>query len=462
MQSKGKAVLGAFRLVLFASAGWALLAHAAHAQFIQTPLLDQYIPPDSAGGQAAFQPGVTVATRARPLYESSGVTYGPFTIRPNLSENIGYDSNVTSTSKPQGSPVIETNASLAGDADLTPTRLRAELSVDNFQFPTQTEQDFTNWSALVGIQHDFGLDTGTAVYSHSALNEQPGGLDVPQLNRPLPFSIDDLDLSYRHVISNWFITPSFDVSYYNFGNTSVAYTPFTGNTSAGPASLQSYYNQSYQSHVLFTPQVTAGYELGERRSLVIVLRDAIASFTQAQLGIPNRNYNDFAVLAGLDYDTDAVIRFRMLAGYEQRTFTSNAYPTIRAPVVEGSAIWTPTGLTTVTATVGRRIEDSADDTTAGYVETFGQMQVDHEYQPNVILHANGGAYFTSYPGGSGQEYWSAGGGVTYLLSRDMQLGFRYDVSQRWSSGQNVFGTDAAYFGDNYTDHRVILQLTFRL
>ncbi|HEX3486868.1 MAG TPA: outer membrane beta-barrel protein, partial [Micropepsaceae bacterium] len=360
------------------------IAGTVRAQVYQTPPLDTLIPPGSTGGGTAFQPGVTVTSRARPDYDSSGVTLGNFTIRPQMSEGVGYDSNVAATSKPQGSPVIETYASLAASGDWATSNVQAELTVDNNRFPTQDRQSYTNWSASIGGSHQFGQDVASAWFSHQALTQTPASLDVPQLDSALPYTIDIGSVAYRANFNRFFVTPAVQVASYNFTNGTVQGVPYV---------------QTFQDRVVVTPSVTLGYELSPRRDLVMVIRNATANFSNQVPGIPAQNYNDTAVLGGFDYDADGVIRYRVLVGYEIRTFQSEAYKNIEAPVAEASAIWTPTGLTTVTGTIARQIEDSSDATTAGYTETYVQARVDHEYLPNVLLRASAGAYFTGYQSG---------------------------------------------------------------
>lgn len=128
-------------------------------------------------------------------------------------------------------------------------------------------------------------------------------------------------------------------------------------------------------------------------------------------------------------------------------------------------IWTPTNLTTVTGTLARRIQDSSDETTAGYTESYIQLRVDHEYLPNVLLRGDAGAYFTQYSGGGGnQALYTVGAGVTYLLNRNMQVAASYDFSARDSgtSGNATLGLTGQPFGSSYTDHLIMLQLRLRL
>ncbi len=432
-------------LVLLAGA-----SRPARAQVAETPLLDQLLQPSGAGGGTAFQPGVTVTSRARPDYDSSGVQAGNFVIRPEIFESAGYESNVLGTARPHGSAVIETNASVTAASDWAQSSVRASLAVDDVRFPNQPQQSFTNWSADVSGSHEFGVDVATAGYSHLTLSQTPGGLDVPQLQQPLSYSIDSVRLGYRANFARTYLTPAVEVASYDFGSSLVQGTN---------------YQQSYRNRTVVTPSLTAGYELSPRRNVIAVLRDSEALYSDQAAGLARRNYNDVAVLGGIDYDASSVIRTRLLAGYEIRTFQNASYKTLQAPIVEASVIWTPTGLTTVTGTLARRIQDSADETTAGYTESYAQLRVDHEYLPNVLLRANAGAYYTDYrSGGGNQALYTFGAGVTYLMSRNVQAGVSYDFTARDSGSTGNFGLLGTQqnFGSSYTDHRIVLQLRLRL
>lgn len=437
-------------LTVLAGSAVLLAGHKAVAQVFQTPLLDQLIQPSNAGGDTAFQPGLTVVTRPRPDYDSSGISAGNFVIRPELDESTGYDSNVLSTPRPHGSPLIETNASLSADNDFGESHLGARLSVDDIRYPSQPDQNFTNWTAELDGSHQFGLDILSTSYTHLTLSETPGGLDTPQLQTPLAYNIDSGRISYRANFSHSFLTPTLEVAQYTFGNGIVQ--------GAG-------YDQSYRDRIVVTPSLTAGYEFSPHRNAVLVVRDSIASYQNRVADQPGRDYNDISLLGGLDYDTDSVIRYRVLAGYEARTFSaSTQFKSIQAPIVEGTAIWSPTEITTVTGTLARRIEDSADETTAGYTLSYAQLRLDHEYLPNVLLHASGGIYFTQYRDNIGnQSLYTFGLGATYLMNRNMQLGVGYDFTGRNSPGGISFGLlGPVSETSNYTDHRIALTLKLRL
>ncbi len=437
---------------------------------VRAQLLDQYLPGGS--NSPGTDAGTTVTSRALPDFEAGGVRAGSFIIRPQVTESVGYDSNVLGTTAPHGSALVLTSASLDAVSDVSRMTVRASLSVDDTKYLQQPTQNFTNWQASLGGSYDLGRDIVSASYSHLDLNLTNLNLDTPTLNQAINFKIDTVHLDYRVPINRVFLVPAVDVSNYSYSSGSILGT-------------NNVYSQSYRNRVVVMPAVTVGYEFSPRRSALVVLRDSVSSYTNPQPGLPTRNYNDFAVLAGLDYDLNGILRFRVLGGYEVRTFSAAAYKTIQSPVVEASAIWNPTNLTTVTGTAQRRIQDSADESTAAFTETSIRLRVDHEYLRNVRLRATAGYYVDEYgQGGGNQNLVTVGTGVDYFLNRNVRLGVSYDFAARTSSNTTTssgalgiistlgtsgipgttgpLGTTGQQFGSSYTDHRAVLQLHFQL
>lgn len=410
-------------------------------------LLDQFISPSVYG--AGAEAGVTVQSRARPEYDAAGLKAGAFTVRPQLLESIGYESNVLGTSRASGSPFVETNASLSAASDWSRDSLRAEVTVDDVRYLRQRQQSYTNWTAALGGTYEVGRDLVTARYQHLNLNQTVRDLDVPQLDEPIPFTVDSAVASYQVNLNRVSITPGLSVAQYAYSNGSVAGTT---------------YRQDYRDRVVVTPSIGLGYEFAPRRSAVVVFRDAIASYSRAQAGQPRRDYNDAAILAGLDYDVTGLLRFRVLGGYEVRTFSNSAYKTISSPVLEASAIWSPTSLTTLTGTVARRIQDTSDESTAAFTQTSILLTVDHELLRNVLLRGKGGIYIGEYEqnAGTDQTLYTAGASVTYLANRYLRATAAYDFMTRQSSGGGTIGTTGQAFGSSYRDHRVLLQVRLTL
>ena len=437
---------GQSRAWLGASAAVAVLGFhivAARAQVEETPILDQYLPPATAGGGTDFQPGITVATRTHPLYESPGVQFGTINLRPELNESVGWDSNPIGLAHAKGSPMIETEAQVAASQDLPLTSFRLSANVDNVIYTNLPGQSYTNWGATAGFEHQFGLDDLTINYSHERINVLPNGLNTANIQQPVGLDLDDAQIAYRVQLGAGYITPALQVDRFNFDS-----VPIAGST----------VTQAINNRLVLSPSVTFGYEFATRRTAILVIKDSDASYTVSAPGVVKRDYNDVAILGGVDYDTDAVLRFRALVGYERRDFKNSQFNSIEAPIFEATAIWTPTGLTTVTGTLARRIEAALEDTTNGYTENYAQIRVDHEFLPNVLLYATGGYYIDQYPDLGNQNLASVGLGGNWLLNRNVQLGAGYTFVAR-TTGTTSSET---VLGPSFVDHRFLVSLKLRL
>ena len=416
---------------------------AARAQ-----LLNQLFNQGSPGYQ--IEPGVTVATRERPDYDFPGIRAGGFLTHPEVSESFGYDDNVTGTKPAKGSTFVRTRLNLRTASDLPRYGVTGGVEVDDFRYLSQPKQSYTNWTAAVGGTYDVGRDTAALDYVHSNLNQTPRDLDTPLLDQTIAYRVDSVIGSYRVQLNRLSLRPVLTFSRFNFDNGTVAGQP---------------YIQTFRNRNVITPGLVATYELAPRRNIVVLARNSTANYTAQTIGTPKRNYNDSTLLAGLDYDSGGLWRYQLLAGYEIRTFSSNAYKTIQAPVVEGSVIFTPTGLTTLTGTVARRIQDSSSESTVGYTETAISLGIDHEYLRNVLLHAEGGVYLNNYNQNQGdQVLYSAGAGATWLVNRNVRLGATYAFTTRQSSSTTNSTNSSQGFplGSGFSESVYLLQLTFGL
>ncbi len=433
-------VRGAALVLLGAGA----MAAAVHPRPARAQLLNQFLPANVYGERA--EPDVTVMSRVRSGYENAGIRAGSFMVRPELNEAFGYESNVLGRARPRGSTLLQTNASIEAVSAGSRVAVNTGLSVVDSRYLDLANQSFTNWSARLGGTYALGRDTAAILVSHDTLSQTQRDLDVPKLDAPLSYGIDTARAEYRAIFNRLSLTPSVEASRYSFDS------GFAGGR---------IYDQSYRNRVVVTPGVVAAYDFATRRSMVLVVRNATAFFSRGTGAAPKRNFDDLSVLSGLDYDVDGIVRVRALVGYESRSFVSKAYATIQAPVAELSLIYNPTGLTTVTGTVARRIQDSADETTAAVTALSASLRVDHELRRNVLLTAAVGVGQNDYNSARNQTRVTANLGASYLLNRYAAAGLAYDFISRASSttALNLNGLSAAA---NFTDHRLMAQVKLTL
>ena len=424
--------------------GWSILAGpgTAHAQII-----DQYFPTNVPGYE-------NVLSRPRPEYAPTGVRVGSFDLFPELDEAIGYDNNILGRSSGAiSSPLLNTRAALSANSDWSRNSVGANLSVDDTRYFDQPNQSYTNWTASLGGTLDIGRDQLTGSYSHLSLHQLGSDIDNGGITTPVPYTVDNVRVGYRTQFGRISLVPSFTFSAFNFSNTS-----------------NSNVDEKLNNRDSYVGELVTEYELADKRNLLLVVRSGTNQYATPTPQGPNDV--GFSVLAGIDYTANAVFRYRALAGYSYRSYSSSIVSSRSAPVFEASAIWTPTGLTTVTGTASRRIEDALSAGVIAFTYNEARLTVDHELRRNVLLEALGSIQYAEYSNGGGnQTIGIVGGSAQWLLNRKVQLSLSdyLTIGNNGSSGTVTTTTTGSgqtvvtSFGSgSYTRNIVLLTLRLRL
>ena len=387
--------------------------------------------------------GVTVLSRLRPGYEPPGVRVGSLIVNPAIEEGLGYDSNLLGSPHPSGSLGVVTQPSVRLRSDWGRHSVGAYLSLDNREYPELPMQSRTDWTATVGGGIDVGRDRLTIAASHLSLHEANTDLDAVAADAPIPYQIDEMRTAYATRLDRWLVTPEIDFSTFRYDSASLL----------GIARPQTFRNRD-----LLEAGVSFSYELTPERHLLLVTRAAGTRYASPQFNAPTRNSSGYLTLVGLDNDLDGVWRYRLLAGFETRNFVAAQYNSHTAPIAEGAVVWNPSGLTTVTATLSRSIEDAAQEGVAGYVYTTARLAVDHEYLRNVLLAGSIGYRHAAYTEGGGTQGAAVlGAGVTWLFDRNLRLSATYGLTlQNGAQNPGLAG------GGDYVRNVALLTLRYAL
>ncbi len=396
----------------------ALPAAPARAQ-----LLPDAFPPALPG--YGTDPGVTVQTRARPAFDSLGTRIGGALIHTELEESIGFDSDVLGTGAGRGSWLVRTAPSIlvASTAQRDPYGLY--LSLDDTRYPDLPAQGRTDWTAVGGTTLALGDGSLTLGAAHLALHQAPGELDALPTDQPIAYQVNDLRATYAASLGQVTLEPSLDFAAWRFGTATILGAPTS---------------QTYRDRDVVHGGLTLRYEVAPRRSLVLAVRGVGQVYVATPAGVAPLNSNSLAVLVGIDDATDGLWHYRVLGGYERRDFADPTFPTHGAAVAEADAIFTPGGMTTVTATLTRRIEDAAQEGVAGFTYTGATVTADYEWRRNVVLQASTGVQRADLLGGGGRQTAVRGGiGATWLLNRRVRLIGSYDVADVRGTGTSASG-----------------------
>jgi len=410
-------------LLLASAVGGPLLVGALGVARAQT--LSGYFPPGVRGYET--MPGVTVLSRARPDYQPPGIPIDSFLVSPSIEEGLGYDSNVLGSPGSPGSWTLGTHPSVQVKSNWSRDAVSGILGLDDTRYLDTPSQSRTDATAAFGGTLAIGRDDLTLAAAYLDRHEDRTALDALPSDTPIAFRLFDARIDYTMVLDRLALTPNLDFSNYQYSNTTIL---------GAPAS------QSYRNRNIVAGGVTARYEIMPLQNALLVLRATSTNYLVPQAGQPTRNSTGALLLAGLSDDRDAIWRYRLLLGWEQREFAASAYPAHGAPVAEAELIWAPTGMTTVTGTLTRSIEDAAQEGVSGYTRTAGTLTIDHEYERNILLQATGGVQHADFLQGGGQQTaFLFGLGVTWLIDRQMSASATYDFNTQ--QGTSV-GTSAPF------------------
>ena len=395
---------------------------------VRAELLSSYFPAGVPGYGAA--PGVTVASRARPDLDPLGTRVGGFLLHPQLVEGLGYDNNVFGGTARLGSWILGTHPSLLVNSDWSRDRLGGYLGVDDLRYLDQPQQSRTDWTASVGGTLAVDRDQLSLAVAHLALHQDRTQLDALPTDTPVAYQVNDLRAGYTVELNRISIEPALALSTFRYDNTTILGVPTP---------------QAYRNRDVLQASVTARYEMAPQRNLLVVIRALGEDYVAPQPGQPTRNSTGYQVLTGFADDSDAVWRYRVLFGWEVRDFAAPQFGSHQAPLAEGELIWSPSGLTTVAATLTQSIEDAAQEGVAGYSYTSARLTIDHEYRRDVLLRLSAGLQHADFLQGGGQANgFNFGAGVSWLLNRHMRVTADYDFTDQRSTSNPTLPTTGSY------------------
>lgn len=368
------------------------------------------------------QLGVTVQSRLRPLYSTPGIDIDGFNVRPRLDQSVLYNTNPAGTSGP-GSWVSHTSAGVSANSLWTRNSLGITAGVDNFEYFSLPTLDHTNWNIGVGGGYTIGDSQLALIYSHQTSYQIGTSIGTVQSETPLQIQTDTVDLNYAFDFGRFTVTPDVSASSNRFGTATV---------------LGVSLNQNYLDRNALSGGVTTRFSLSEEGGLLLVMRGTDNKFPNPLAGTPTNDSENFMLLGGLDYQAEGVWRYRLLAGVELSTFAAAQYSSDTSPVVQGSVIWTPTGVLTVTGTLSRSVQAPQSGGTNGFILTSANVVGDYELKRNILLQGRGGFQYVQYLQAGTQTNFTFGASVSWLLNRKMRLSFDYDRTEQ--SGISGFST----------------------
>jgi hypothetical protein len=412
-------------------------AAPAAAQQSGGPLLQSDIPFDLGRG-----PAPSVLERERPQFEAVGLSAGGFQILPRLDLGIGFLDNVYSASvDPRGDAYVQTNVSALARSRWSRHALIASASVQAQRYLTYGQENQTGWDASVSGRYDLGRDTqadGAASIRRSF--EARFAENFPDsAAAPVPFTESNARLGASTRTGDLRLTTVGSLGRIDYGDV----PSLSGGT----------VDQDFRDRSLSRVTGRAEYLIGGRNGVFV--QPSYTRIRYDQTGdVTDRSARDWRFLAGMTVDVTPLIRATVGAGYVQRKFDRPELRDLSGFAADLRVQYLLTGLTTLSLTGRRYVEDSAIPGSGGYFNTGLRVGVDHELRRWVLLSLFYEAEHDDYDGSDRLDrIGSLQAGARYLANQRVEFNLVARRSTRSSSG--------AAGGRDILETRLLLSATLK-
>jgi hypothetical protein len=389
----------------------------------QPPALDDIVtgsaPPDNV--RVTPEPPVAAVTPSRrpppdtDPFAALGIRAGSFIIYPSVSTGVGYTTNAAAAAGGKGSGFLA---------------IAPELLI---------KSDWARHEATLAFRGSFQK------FLDGSINDVPtaevaatGRIDLPD-----SWTVD-LDGTY-HYSREAFSDPSFpagadrapDVNDFNASTTLNGSVGRTQVTIAGDVERTLYadahagavvIDQGDRDTTLYGGRFRIGYEL----------TPALTPFVEAEAtrrvydrrldhnGIA-RASRGVALRGGVAFASGPVLSGDIAIGARRETFDDPALAGLRSLTVDGSLVWSPTPLVTVTTHLATLVNPSTNPASSGSIVYDASVNVAYAYRQNLTFDLTAGADHEHFEGiGSVHRTYRAGAGLTWKINRSLQLTGTYE------------------------------------
>ena len=165
-----------------------------------------------------------------------------------------------------------------------------------------------------------------------------------------------------------------------------------------------------------------------------------------------RSSTGSGVRVGVALDRGPVTTGEVAIGYLTENYDDSALETLSAFTVDGSLVWAPTELVTVTTALATTIDPSTDPVSSGSVIYDGSVDLAYAWRTNAAVTLSGGVKNQQFEGlGRNDRTYRLGIGTTWSLNRNAELAAGY--VHQW--------LDSTVAANDYTSDTLRIDLKLR-
>lgn len=376
--------------------------------------------------------GLVVTERQRPEYLPQGARVGSFRFLPEVAAEELFNDNIYATKNAKKSDSITIiKPKLALRSDWKNNALNFLVKSAHGIYADHNDENYNDYLLQADGRVDVTRNTRlAALASYSGNHEERGSPnDVGTQKDPVEFKVRTLQAEAFHRINRVKLDAIYSNQDFKYDD---------GQTTAGVKTdnaIRDRLDNEIVGRISYEATPTT---------------DVFVQGTYINHDYNNRSNRDsqgYGLYGGLRGDITGKLFGDIYAGYIAQNYDSATYKDYSGFGFGMNGYWNITGMTTLTANLGREVQETRIPGAASYVETRAHLNLDHELRRNIILSLNGGYDRDEYQGiNRDDDIWVFGGGVKYLVNHHFQLYANYNHIDRNS---NLNGND-------YTQNRILL------
>ncbi|MFN0218021.1 MAG: outer membrane beta-barrel protein [Hyphomicrobium sp.] len=314
----------------------------------------------------------TVANGDRREYAPEGLRVGNYFIFPTIGAAVVYDDNIFAIDddkhadfRTEITPGIQFKSSLP--------RHVLDFSLDGrfVNYADNPDQDYANYRAKVegALHYDHAHTFSLSMSSVLKHEERDDPLFSLQADQPIPVLENRAAVGITRDVGRLYgtLAASFeDRNYYDVDA-----------IDGSNLDQDSRDSQTYAGQLKVGYRFSPGFDfVGKFRTLRIENRGDAFS---------DRDSWGYEAVAGLAFETNPLLKWRILGGYGVRDFADNGLQDLATSLINADVQWLPTQRLTIYASLYRQIEESIDLEASSVVQTGGKVRADYEIYHNLVL-----------------------------------------------------------------------------
>ena len=389
----------------------ALAAAAICAASAETAKLRSGIDADAVDETAtASVPAPAPKVEAQDPYEALGIRVGSFILYPSVTSFIGYTTNASGSAGAAGSGFGQLQPELFIQSDWGRHEATLSLRGSYEKFFDGASPDKPSAAAAATARIDFANDwtadlAAGATYDQQNISDAgfPAGADTPP---------GVIGLSSSAALNGNFGRSIFTVA------GSVDRTTYENATSGGVP-----VDQGDRTNTVFGGRLRVGYEATASLTPFVEAEVSRRAFDRTiDNGGKQRSSSGLAVRAGVAFDRGPLLTGEIAFGTVQEDFDDPSLASLSALSVDGSLVWSPTELTTVTLDGSTAINPSTDPASSGSVVYDASVDIAYAWRRNFTLDWTGEINHEHFQGSEEVDTtYDLGMSATWKINRSFHL-----------------------------------------